>query len=240
MLNIISILYVFLLKWEKFHKSMSVVLGPSRDTMGSLGGDKMTDSLMPPGRTGGNKTIIFLIVGGLALSAAAGIFLFRESANPPPDVPTKSEDAPIPVKTLVAPLPPPSNAQAAPEAEKDKDTSASTQPSVIKESKKSEVEGGSGTIDTKAVNAYFNSHFDQVRACYERRLKINSLLQGKLDLNIVVSTSGKVSSIGVNSDTVRDAEMLSCVKKTIRTWELPKPEGGRVVIGKTFSFKKKE
>jgi LPXTG-motif cell wall-anchored protein len=209
--------------------------------MASFGGDDMSDSLMPPSRTGGSKTVFFLIIGGAALMAAAGFLIFRGSANPLPEAPPKSEDQPIAVKTLVAPSPPPSSADSPSKIETDleKDTSA-TEPSGPKETQKGGAESFSGTIDTKEVNAYVNDHFGQVRACYERRLKINSLLEGRLDLNIVVSTSGKVSAIGVNSDTVRDAEMLSCVKKTIRTWEFPKPEGGRVVIGKTFSFKKKE
>ena len=36
------------------------------------------------------------------------------------------------------------------------------------------------------------------------------------------------------------AEMLACVKTTIRAWEFPKPEGGKVIIAKTFNFKKKD
>ena len=81
--------------------------------------------------------------------------------------------------------------------------------------------------------------FGQVRACYERRLKVDSTLEGTLDLNISIASSGKVTAVTVNRNTVRDAEMLSCVRRTIRGWDFPKPEWGRVVIAKTFRFKKK-
>lgn len=97
-----------------------------------------------------------------------------------------------------------------------------------------------GKIDARAVNSFINSRFQQVRTCYEMRLKKNPLLEGNLDLNIGISTRGKVTSIGVNKDTLGDREVLSCVKKRIRSWTFPKPEGGRVVIAKSFKFKKKD
>jgi len=99
--------------------------------------------------------------------------------------------------------------------------------------------GRSGTIDAGQVNRFINARFAQVKSCYERRLKNNPLLEGKLDLNINISTKGKVRAITVNRDTVGDSEMLKCVRQTINRWSFPKPTGGSVVIGKTFNFKKK-
>ncbi len=198
------------------------------------------DDFPEPGKSfGKNPFVVLLIAGGLALIAAAAVLFFRGA--PPPQSPSpESDDKPMAVKALVAPPPSPSESLGTADSEKEQETAATNTPPSKEDTKKTAAESFGGTIDAKAVSAYIDGHFDQVRACYERRLKINALLEGRLDLNIVISTSGKVAAIGVNSDTVRDAEMLSCVKKTIRTWELPKPEGGRVVIGKTFSFKKKE
>jgi hypothetical protein len=96
-----------------------------------------------------------------------------------------------------------------------------------------------GTIDVKAVDRYINTRFGQVRQCYERRLKINPLLEGKVDLKIGINTKGKASSISVNKDTVRDPQMITCIKGVIRSWQLPKPEGGKVIVAKQFKFKKK-
>ena len=95
-----------------------------------------------------------------------------------------------------------------------------------------------GTINPRRVSRFMNSRFGQVKACYERRLKKNATLRGKLDLNIAVSSKGRVTDVAVNRDTVRDSRMLKCVDGTIRKWKFPKPKGGRVIIGKTFNFQK--
>ncbi len=94
-----------------------------------------------------------------------------------------------------------------------------------------------GTIDPRKVNRFIDSRFGQVKACYERRLKNNPTLQGRLDLDISISSKGKVTDVYVNSDTVRDSRMHRCVNKTIRGWQFPKPKGGRVTVGKTFKSK---
>jgi hypothetical protein len=95
-----------------------------------------------------------------------------------------------------------------------------------------------GSIDKAAVNQYINGHFDEVKACYEHRLKANSFLEGELDLNIEIALTGKVTGITANKDTIRDSEMLSCIKKVVRRWEFPKPKGSSVTIAKTFTFRK--
>ena len=68
---------------------------------------------------------------------------------------------------------------------------------------------------------------------------MNTLLEGKVDVNININERGRVNWITVNRDTVKDGEMLDCVKKTVRSWQFPEPEGGSVVVAKTFTFKKK-
>ncbi|HUT79247.1 MAG TPA: AgmX/PglI C-terminal domain-containing protein, partial [Polyangia bacterium] len=99
--------------------------------------------------------------------------------------------------------------------------------------------GKQGTIDAAETNKFINAHFSQVRSCYERRLKNNPLLEGNLDLKIRLTPKGRVGSIAVNSDTVRDGEMLDCVMRTIRGWQFPAPVDGWVLFDKSFKFQKK-
>jgi TonB family protein len=96
-----------------------------------------------------------------------------------------------------------------------------------------------GTIDPKALETFLNARFPLVRACYERRLKVDPLLEGTVDLRITLSTSGRVAHIGVNRDTLKDAPMLDCVKATIRSWKFPPPTRGRVVFDKPFEFRRR-
>ena len=194
----------------------------------------MQDSFPSPKNSGSNKTILFFLICGCILLVAAGTILYtrRSSSNMPSVKPAVIEDqldapAPLVVSQLTRPSLDTVDAGA---ASVKKDTPSKT---VRRRRKKM------GTIDPKEVRRFMNARFGQVKACYENRLKKNTFLEGKLDLNIGIATSGKVTSITVNKNTVRDEPMLVCVKRTIRGWDFPKPTGGHVIIAKTFSFKKK-
>ncbi len=200
----------------------------------------MNETSPQQGSSGGNKGIVLLLAGGAILLVVAGLvyFLRQASPTPPPPKPPVIEEpdeapAPLVIPAKSKPLALQSNGEDAGvvievEAPEDKRTAQRKGSSEKK-----------GTIDPKMVNKFINKNFNQVRNCYERRLKKNPMLEGKVDLNIKVASSGKVTSIGVNKDTVGDGPMLECVKRTIRGWQFPKPTGGRVVIGKSFKFKKK-
>ena len=197
----------------------------------------MRDSLMPPRDSGGNKMVLFFLISGVLLLIAAGAIVYRQRSEAPVKEPTPEPvdtGAPMRVTQLVAPQP-------TKPITKDVDTGTAAEATDETEPKKKRrrPKQDQGTIDTSKYNAFINTRFGQVRACYERRLKINALLEGKIDVNINVNEQGQVNWITVNRDTVRDSEMLGCVKKTIRSWQFPEPEGGSVVVGKTFTFKKK-
>ena len=192
-----------------------------------------TSSIPPKKNTTTNKGVIILLISGAAILMAAGIILYVRRSEPAPPPPPKPE----PTRALDVPTPlviaqPTRPVMKKPDA-------GGEEPA-----KKGKRKGGrkpreiQGTIDTNEVNRYMNAHFNQVKACYERRLKTNLLLEGKLDLNIHVGLTGAVKGVSVNSDTVRDSKMRSCVKKVIRKWKFPKPKGGEVTIAKTFNFQK--
>jgi len=198
----------------------------------------MADS-MPPSKPGSSKAIIGLLVGGVLILVAAVVIFYTRSQpepEPEPEKPKVDEkiEAPAPLVLATKQTTLESDADAGPlvlTAEQDTDQKK-PKPKV----------GGTekmGKIDGKAVNRYINTRFGQVRNCYERRLKLNPLLEGKVDLNIGVNTKGKASSITVTQDTVHDPQMITCIKGVIQSWDLPKPEGGRVIIAKQFTFKKK-
>ncbi|MDJ0765057.1 MAG: AgmX/PglI C-terminal domain-containing protein [Myxococcota bacterium] len=198
----------------------------------------MRDKHSQPKQSAEGKGVILLLIGGVVILAVAGIVIFKRPSSPPPPPPEERPEvakeasfpAPLvisqPTRPIAIPVVPDAGTAASQEEEKPKKRSARRSEKL-------------GTIDTQEVNRFMNARFAQVKTCYERRLKTNSFLEGKLDLNIQVMSSGKVTGVSVNDDTVRDAEMLACVKQVIRAWQFPKPEGGRVVIAKTFTFKKK-
>jgi hypothetical protein len=193
-----------------------------------------------PAKPKSNKSVIVLLVGGLVILAVAGVLLYSRmnpKSNPEPEPPKEPPKIDVPAPLVVAQKQPPI------EAKTDAGPAVATEEEDTDAKKPHKPKGGSvekmGKIDSKAVNKYINARFGQVRTCYERRLKINPLLAGKVDLNIGIGLSGKAKSISVTKDTVGDQQMISCVKGVIRSWSFPKPEGGKVIIAKQFTFKKK-
>ncbi len=195
----------------------------------------MRDSLMPSRDSGGKKTVLFLLIGGVVLLLIAGVIIVRQrgAAEEPTPEPVDTGE-PVQVNQLVAPqaTQPIVEAVQVDTGEAPEDTATSKKP---RRHRSKPV----GTIDTAEFNKFINSRFGQVKSCYERRLKVNTFLEGKVDVNISINKRGRVNWITVNRDTVKDKEMLSCVRKTIQSWQFPEPDGGGVVFGKTFNFKKK-
>lgn len=198
----------------------------------------MSQSIPPGARPESGKWVVFLLVAGCLMLVAGCVVLFMKRSAPPEEVAVPTPDVP---RRVEAPAPLVVAAPSPPMLTKNRDAG----PAVAVAKPRTSRRGGSapaekmGTIDAKEVNRFMNARFGQVKACYERRLKVNPMLEGKLDLNITVSLKGKVKSISRNRDTLRDDVMWSCVRTAIRSWEFPKPTGGRVVVAKTFNFKKK-
>jgi hypothetical protein len=192
---------------------------------------------LTPNRPGGNKTVLVLLIGGVViLGIAAYVYVSRkpDARVPPSTSPTAEPAYSAPRPLVVEP--------SRPIVDRSADAGAAVLLAEVDEPRKAPKGGYQeklGTIDAAAVNSFMSARFEQVRACYERRLKMNPLLEGDVDLNISIATTGKVSGIAVTADTVRDGEMLDCVRRTIRSWTFPKPEGGRAVVAKNFKFKKK-
>jgi outer membrane biosynthesis protein TonB len=94
-------------------------------------------------------------------------------------------------------------------------------------------------LDPKAASAVIAQHRAQVRTCYERRLKVNNILQGDLQLKIKVSASGKVVASNV-SGSLRDSDVFECVRRVAASWQFPSPTGGNCAVMRVpFSFSPK-
>jgi hypothetical protein len=193
----------------------------------------MPDTTPPEKNRGSNKIVLLLLGVGTVILVIALVILVKRRYEPaqPPASPQVENAMEEPVPLVIAQPTRPLAEIAEPDAgNSDAQDDKKTRPYRSQKI---------GSIDPKQVSEFMNARFGQVKACYERRLKMNSFLEGKLDLNIDISSVGRVNAITVNDDTIGDSQMLDCVKRAIRSWEFPKPKGGRVIVGKTFNFKKK-
>lgn len=93
-----------------------------------------------------------------------------------------------------------------------------------------------GSINAKAVGAAFTRHRTLLQNCYERGLKRNPSLRGKVGLTVNIKRDGRVGFVRVSKNTLRDPAVITCMTKRVKRFKFPSPEGGGVTVAKTFSF----
>jgi outer membrane biosynthesis protein TonB len=76
----------------------------------------------------------------------------------------------------------------------------------------------------------------QGRGCYERALRQNPLLEGRLGIQVRVGPQGQVCSANVTADSFRDPGVSSCVLQLFRSASLPPPNGGCVDVQVPLNF----
>ena len=198
-------------------------------------------SVAEPGKSqsqsqgGGN---LKYIVGGLLLLCGAGVvvFLLQSPAAPPPAPEAKA-----------APAAPQSPERVNPMAETelilDEQKDAGQPVAAVEEKPKPaaprEVRDEwacEGDLARTALQNVIDNNRAQVRNCYERRLKVNNVLQGDLKLKIKVGANGQVAAAAV-SGTLHDNEVFGCVRNLAQRWSFPPPTGGTcAVVQVPFQF----
>ena len=93
----------------------------------------------------------------------------------------------------------------------------------VKDSAPAEMDGA---LDPNVVANEIRRRKGAIIACYERALKRNPNLSGKVELQFTVSAIGKVTGADIGTDTLHDDEVGSCITSIVRTWRFPPPEGG--------------
>lgn len=92
-----------------------------------------------------------------------------------------------------------------------------------------------GSLDASAIQSVVSRNRRQVRNCYERALKANNTLQGRLMVRLTVGVTGAVNNVTVGG-TLRDASVNACVRNLAASWRFPKPTGGCVFVDAPFSM----
>lgn len=98
-----------------------------------------------------------------------------------------------------------------------------------------DAEGGEGTLDASHVASVLRQQLGGIRSCYERALRNNPTLSGRLDLRFTIGTSGRVTSAST-SGLGSAPEVGSCVVGRVRGLVFRAPEGGSVDFSFPFNF----
>jgi TonB family protein len=97
--------------------------------------------------------------------------------------------------------------------------------------------GGSGEFDASIVVQMIKTRIGAIRACYERELKRNPSLAGKVTIQFTIEERGNVSGVKVAENTTGDTAVGQCVANAIQRFRFnPGPEGGSVTFAYPFVF----
>jgi hypothetical protein len=87
---------------------------------------------------------------------------------------------------------------------------------------------GDGTLDPKAIQRKINKRRKAIQKCYEKELKKNPKLKGKIRLLITIKPNGRVGLVEVTQNTTNDRDVQRCVVRLFKKTRFPKPDGGSV------------
>ncbi|MBX5483853.1 MAG: TonB family protein [Myxococcaceae bacterium] len=93
----------------------------------------------------------------------------------------------------------------------------------------------SSDVDPQAVARYVKGRLKAIQACYEKELKRNPSLKGRVVVRFTITPSGRVGTVEIEENSLNDA-VANCIRTYIRGWVFPfKPED-EVPIAYPFVF----
>ncbi len=97
--------------------------------------------------------------------------------------------------------------------------------------------GGAGDFDSSIVVRTIKTRIRAIKACYEKQLRRNPTLKGKVTVQFTIQERGNVTGISVTTNTTNDPQLAQCVTQTVGRFRFnPGPEGGSVTFSYPFVF----
>ncbi len=90
-----------------------------------------------------------------------------------------------------------------------------------------------GTLDQAGVVKIVKQNSAAIQRCYEKALKTNPQLKGKVAVTWMINQDGRAEMVEITEDTMKDADVAACIKGVVSRWRFPKPESPASV---TFPF----
>lgn len=94
----------------------------------------------------------------------------------------------------------------------------------------------SADVDRGALTRYVKARLKAIQNCYERELKRNPSLKGKVLVRFTIGTNGRTSEIEIEENTLGNPAVGSCIQSLIRTWSFPFRPDSEVPVSYPFVF----
>lgn len=94
----------------------------------------------------------------------------------------------------------------------------------------------SAEVDREKLAAFVRQRKGAIQGCYEKELKRNPGLKGKVVVRFAITPAGRTSDIDIEENTLGNEAVASCIKTVVRGWIFPfKPES-EVPVAYPFVF----
>ncbi len=93
-----------------------------------------------------------------------------------------------------------------------------------------------GSMSSKDIGKVVRMNSTAVRRCYEKALKSDPTLKGKIAVTFMINAKGRVEMVEISDDTMKNASVSACIKSLVRRWRFPQPEGGPASVTLPFVF----
>jgi hypothetical protein len=94
-----------------------------------------------------------------------------------------------------------------------------------------------GSLDKEIIRRVVHLHMNEVKFCYDKELSRKADLAGRISVQFVISGMGEVISSVVQSSTMDNPHVESCVVGAVKRWPFPKPTGGGIaIVSYPFNF----
>ena len=83
----------------------------------------------------------------------------------------------------------------------------------------------SADVDRDALARYVKARLKAIQNCYEKELKRNPTLKGKVVVRFSITKSGRAGEVEIEENSLGNEAVASCIRTVIRAWIFPfKPE----------------
>lgn len=191
------------------------------------------DSLMPKKKSGSTS---YIVASVLMLAAMGGLIVWKVGSRPKQDGLTEAPPPTSPPRAELEEPPPPPPPPPKVDVDADaKDAAVQTPGSTGGGNWGCTAATCTGTASAQLRSA-LRGKAGQARGCYERALRNNSMLQGRLVVNVRVGAQGQVCSAGIASNTLGDSAVSACVLQMFRAGRFPAAQGGCVDTAVPMNF----
>ena len=94
-----------------------------------------------------------------------------------------------------------------------------------------------GSLDKEIIRRVVRLHMNEVKYCYDQQLVRKVGLEGRISVQFIIAGTGQVINSFVQSTTMNNVGVESCVVGAVKRWTFPKPTGGGIaIVSYPFNF----